>query len=333
MAEPEVKTPQQTLADAYALDEDVALELTPSQPAAVASPEPVVKSPPKDPVTGRFIKPDDVPPATQTYDHPERLKRLALEAGFEPDDIAGIDPVSLERSVNLLALKSLREAKQIKRDQTVSNAVDRNLANQNPPQPQVDEDPLSDYDFGEENGQKLGADFFHPALQNVIKKQAKELKELKKQVAALTGREVARENETRFQMYDRVFADSGFEDHFGKGPGKQFKAEDGAMQKRVAMIILSRTMSGPDEEAKLREAIKTVYGSRAQATPKNDDDDLDLSAAQQQWQQARLNRPTQRKELPPTKGKNAAVRAVTQKLNDFGAEGVNGDVEPEDFPD
>lgn len=336
MAEsPETKTPHQQLADAYALDEEIAPEPTSQQPASEASPEPVASkpTPPKDPVTGRFVKPDEVQSGPQVYEHHERLKRLALEAGFDESDIASIDPVSLERSVNLLALKSLREAKQTRREQTVSNSTDRNLANQTPTAPPAEEDPLSDYDFGEEEGKKITADFFHPALQNVIKKQARELKELKKQVMALTGREVARENETRFQMFDRVFADSGFTDHFGTGPGKSFKPEDGEMQKRIAMIVLSKNMSGADEEAKLREAIKTVYGTKKAPVAPTQDDDDGLAAAREQWQKSRVNRPTQRNEPPPGKGKTAAVRAVQQKLNDFGAEGVNGDVDENDFPE
>lgn len=342
-AESEVKTPQQALADAYRLDDDAPLggDSPPPQPAASsASAEPPVPSkptPPKDPITGRFL-PAGAPAPGQ---HPQRLIRLANELGMDEAEIAAMpDTATLEQVVHHLNLKSLREAKANNRDRmTTPNPT---LADRpTPPSPAVspaaaDDDPLADYDWGEmdgENGKiKVTLDQFNPGLVKLLRDQAKELKTLRAQVGFLTAHEGIRQDETRNQMIDRVFDSSGLE-RLGKGRGRDMKQLDPAFQRRLAVLAVAEKIPGEDIEARVKEAIQILYGEPVAASPSEPEPGPTLTENQRRWQAAQVARPTQRKEAPLRPGKAAAVRAVAEQLNSFGAETVNGDVDADDFPE
>ncbi len=335
------KTPAQALADEYDIGDGEATASAPSP--EVPSGSPAVQAPRTEPSLlpergpdGRFLSAAEttgtIPAAHQ---HSPSIVRRAKRHGLTEAELADYTPEILEGILDDREAQIVAYQRQKDVIQSMNPPAPAAADPASPPSPQgsVSPAPAGDQvDWGtDENGQPLSEDAFHPAIVKLFKQCLREIKALKEQTGHLTQREVARENETRSETCDRVFAER--EDLFGKGNRRTLAKDDPGLQRRLAVLAIAEKTPGRTVEECLTKAIQVLYGTTTPTAPAEPVTD-DKRATE--WANATVARPTQRKPGVEPLGDKKAEKAVAERLREYQAAAKNGeagDASLDDFPD
>jgi hypothetical protein len=185
---------------------------------------------PRDPATGQFISRVPEPssePAKPT--HPAGLAALALDLGFEQDDIDNMTTDSLARSIRRVRSQMERTAQQFAHARDMDRAAVKQLP---PEQPEV-------FDVGlnpEEYDPKLIA-----ALQQIHGTSAKRIKDLEARLAASEQRSTQTRLQSARDAIDAGFAKMGpkYEKFVGKGSVSSLGKDSAEIKRRLAVINAS----------------------------------------------------------------------------------------------
>lgn len=318
------------------------------------APDPAKALPPRDPETGKFLKP--AAPATPTYTHPARLVAMAKDFDFGDEEIATTPTPELREIIRDLHSHALLKA----RDETYKNARDRDIERAGSVQPVIDaagpavvtgapapspQKPAA-LDWGkDDDGTLFNETTLSAPLVRVIEALHARIHELEAQaesqapvIQQLTQREVAREARTRDEMFDRAFSALGdkYERYFGKGALGELK-DDGEKRRRVA-IVKAAGIDGKDNQAALSQKVKAaaeeMYAPvvtsayEAAVAPTETGGSNGKRVTEEQWRGAGLAAPTQRTVPEPSeKGTASAVKAVAETMK---AKGFNTNAELSD---
>lgn len=170
---------------------------------------------------------------------------------------------------------------------------------------------------------------------NVLKQQAKELKELKAQLGHISQRDYVREVETTADKIDRYF-DAQDAAMFGKGPSRAMPDTD-EYSRRLAVATEAQRLAGGDKAtrdqvlAKLDVARRKLYpGAPSQTVPPEeqelaerpvppkDPENGRFTKQQQRWLEAGLVKPTHRANAEEPKGVQRATNALRAKFEEAG---------------
>lgn len=256
--------------------------------------------PPRDEL-GQFVKP--ITPDQNIPAHPAYLVSMAKKLGFSDEEIQGIPPETLGLAVAKVQETKLAERRDASIERTHHEVADRARQSDAPVPPQKDEFelPVEEYD---------------DKLVGVLKRQDKELKALKAEIAQLRNVEINRQNETLTQKLDRLF-DGQPKERFGEGPGKKLDGKSAEMRRRMAVLREMETLGPGDIEDHFEKAVTTLYG----ATPKSSEvtPDNALEDRKEQYRNGGLARPTHRNGAPEPKGVSKARQSVAEALKEMGA--------------
>lgn len=333
-------TPEQSLAAAYEIAElDTPSPAPASQAQAPVSTPALPQPKPRDPTTGKFLSPAEVTGEPETtHSHPDWLFQQAADLGISQEEIESTPTDILGRTVRATNNQLLKQAREDARVQ-VRDQSDRRTGP--PPDrtgPDPDESPLANFDFGtDEAGVRLTEKSYDQGIMKLFKEQASQIKNLQRQVAELSTREVQRENLTGAQKIDKYFASLN-DPRFGTMGHEQLKSDSVEYRRRVAVLREAADLAGPkatqaEAFAKIDQAIQNIYGDVATkplpAPPRNGAirKDEDLAT----WEAAGLARPTQRIREPEPKGPKKAERAVANRLRDLGQTTEEDDNYDNDF--
>lgn len=243
-----------------------------------------------------------------------RLVRRAVELGLGRPEAELMDVEDLEDEVHYLSEKALAEARAEAKAAAAVRVKDETAA-------AIPEE----IDLGVP---KESVDGLDDDLVKILRKQAAEIAELKRQMASGAQAQQAREAATVGQRLDALFA--GDEAAFGKKPtGKTDpRSKEGA--RRLAVIAYLNNLAGSKQattlEADFAAAVEALGFSSAAPG-------VELARQEEdRWAKAGAARPTQRNAQPEPKGEGRAARAVQEKREELGLT-VNGNVEIDHFPD
>jgi hypothetical protein len=331
------RTPSETFVDQYEIDgtPEPTPEPVAEAPATVtnAPPSEPLSPPPRDPASGRFVKPDE---AAAQSPHSPRLVRMAKDLGLDDGEIASFPVDRLEEVVYHLNKQALSQARQSSIERTIAGATERGLGGQQPdpsaPAAATTPAATEDFDLGIDETQ------YDPGLIAAIKKmgaaQEKKIKDLESRLEQVNQREAVRANETMANRIDRAF--TKHETHLGKGKGRELEEDSRDYQRRIAVLaMVDRNKSKQSLEAKIDLAVKNLYGepaaapARKPATVLNQDDD-GLEDRRREWANGGLARPTQRQPSDLPNGTRKAEKSVAAKLAELDAH-TDGEVGPDDF--
>lgn len=282
-------------------------------PQPVAAPAPVAEVAP-DPrprnPDGTFARPAPV--------HPQYLKDQALEFGFSEADLAEMPTDALHRTVLQMAKNRLAFRSQQDTARTVQGDGPRVDP---PPQPE----PAPD-DLGLDESQ------YDPGLVGILKKQAKELAELRKVkgvVDSLNERETKRETSRAGDLLDSHFEALGpeYERIFGAGPAGELADAD-AMKRRIfvlqeAGVNLSNVT--PKSLAKIKAVAEKIYMPPEAAKAPDPYAPAEKAPAAngakprvspEDWAKASLAKPTQRSGASEPKGEALAKANLAQRFRE-----------------
>ncbi len=281
-------------------------------PAETATPPSVETAPVPRDDKGRFVSQST--PESPHSPAPAYLVRMAKHAGFTDEEIQGIPPEALGLAV--AAVHERRREDVVER--THHEAADK--ARQGAASPPVP--PQADEPF------ELPAEEYDDKLLNVLKRQDKELKTLRQEIAQLRNVEVSRQNETLTQKIDRLFDESKADDRFGKGPGKKLAKDSPEMKRRLAVLREMETLGPGDIEENFEKAVTTLYGAAPKPKPAPE---KELEARKEEWNRSGVARPTHRVGAPEQNGRGKAISAVEAKLKEMGAAGQDDTTSPDEF--
>lgn len=295
-APPESPAPP-TIADQYAIDEDIAEapgespEVPSSMPGAAPAP----------------------PPPVSSHTHPAKLAQMALDYGFSDQEIAARPTDQLAEAVYHVQKKTLEMARQLSAERETTRATER------PPSPAPPEPPP------EEEGLGLDETQYDPGLMGVIKQQRSELKALRERLDFNERREQARANEGVAERVDRAFG--RHEAVLGKGRRQELNKDSAEYARRLAVLgMVDRDTSHRSLEEKIDRAVEVLYGTQAPAPA--------LTRQQQRWAEGGVARPTSRAAEQEPPGVKKARRAVAEQLAQLGRGGEspdNGEATADDF--
>jgi hypothetical protein len=250
--------------------------------------------------------------------HPQYLKDQALEFGFSEDDLAEMPTEALHRTVLQMAKNRLAFRSQQDAARTVQGDGPK-------PEPPPAPEPAPD-DLG------LDENLYDPGLIGILKKQAKELAELRKVkgvVDNLSERETKRETSRAADLLDGHFEALGpeFKRIFGDGPAGELTDAD-AMKRRIAVlneagINLSNVTT--KSLAKIKAAAELLYKAPAEAkAPEPYADAGKASGANgatprvspEDWAKAGLAKPTQRAGAAEPKGEELAKANLAKRFRE-----------------
>lgn len=273
--------------------------------------------------------------------HPRWLREQAEDFGFSQAEIDGMDTDQLGQAVRYAA----RAEKKWWQEQRPQAAP---AAPQAPPQ--VPQEEEVDLGIPPQDLQD-----FDPRLVGALKTIASGYQ---KKTRALEERLQAAEKLTQQQQVDRTVSeiDQGFADLaddcplLGKGNCADFKTTDHSYLLRDA-VVKSVAASWPKGAPGWRKAValraREMFGAGSgQSAPTDLPPEPPTPRQQQaaerpreangrftreQWEQAALNRPTQRKGAAEPPGRDKATRAVTERIREMDAQ--QGDVSDDSFND
>lgn len=335
-------TPEQSLAAAYEIAElDTPSPAPASQAQAPVSTPALPQPKPRDPTTGKFLSPAEVTGEPETtHSHPDWLFQQAADLGISQEEIESTPTDILGRTVRATNNQLLKQAREDARVQVRDQSDRRPTATVSPPEPE--ESPLANFDFGtDEAGVKLTEKSYDQGIMKLFKEQASQIKNLQRQVAELSTREVQRENLTGAQKIDKYFASLN-DPRFGTMGHEQLKSDSVEYRRRVAVLREAADLAGPkatqaEAFAKIGQAIQNIYGEpapvsvnpapshRRNGAPARKDEDLAT------WEAAGLARPTQRIREPEPKGVKKAERSVANRMRDLGQPTEEDDNYDNDF--
>jgi hypothetical protein len=269
----------------------------------------------------------------QTFEHPRGLLRRAYEVGMSDQEIDTTPTEQLEDMV----WRRYGEATANARMNTNSQAVQPPQPVQQqalpPERPQLD--PDEEINFGEfEEVMDKG---FVKTLKDKFKKTLTRLKEHETRLVELDNREKKRQQEAeqrnRAQAH-ATYMDKLFAKHaqfLGDERWQELTPADPNALKRDAVLRLAQAdQSRRSDQAKIDAAVGIMFGVQQRAPGQQRQ--APRTARQQQWDEAGLNRPTQRRAAPEVNGVRKAIANVTGYLDQMGADaGSNGAADYEDF--
>lgn len=291
MAEPK-NEPQPTQPDPLAdlaaedpgFDPELDAQIRPEKPAALpVETEPVAAIPDRGP-DGRFLPKVEV--------HDPNLVEMALDLGMAQSDIDSTPAAELPRLVKHLHKQSLKW-----------------VANRSAPTP---EPAIEDERLGIEDEDQI-----HPPILEFMKKQNKEIRDLRSQVIA---GERQRQNESNAAYADRMFAEHGSPAKTGAGGMSSLKQGSEQQLARLAAVDTAIRLAGQGATAaqqiqQIPKALKLLGMDKA-AAPLPDDVDAELAARKAAWNGGGVALPTHRKAAEEPLGVKRAARAVAAKLKE-----------------
>lgn len=299
-AQPEPAKPAESTANLFDLGETGYTDPaeTPPEPTptatSVASPAP---APTPEPA-----------PAPSPPKHSPRLVNLAQQLGFSDDEITQTEPSQLYDLVRMEY--DLR-------------------ARQEPPAPPKEEE----IDWGTTaDGRKLTEADYDPPMARTIKlmhETAKKNRELEAKLAAQEQRSQQREQQTYVEHLDSLFGSR--EDLFGKGTVQDVKRGTPEFDKRAAIETVMRTLPG-SLQAKFEKAVTILYGSAPAAPPPERPRGENGRYVSDKWQEAALQKPTQRDNAAEPFGRERAIRSVTKKMRGVDAPIIDDSETLNSFP-
>lgn len=318
---PAVK-PAASLADAYDIGQEDIIDQEPATSVApVASvlgeseSPPARPVPPKDPVTGQFVK----------KTHPKWLERQARHLGISDEEIGEMETDSLGEAVTA----TMRFADEDRR----ARATDP----QRPPEPTSTTEPAIDWGKDVDGTPYTERDYQGPVADTAKRALAleKRVKELEGMVQSLLQNEGRRAQEQHYDRVDQVFADQPkFSSVIGTGPRHKLPKGGPALKRRAAVLAEAWRLAGQNatEEQRLEKVPKVLeemFGDLVAAQP--EPTPAPVQAAEvERWNNGATARPTHRAGAPEPKGRQAAVKAVQNILRERSQNGE--EVQDEDFP-
>lgn len=269
------------------------------------------------------------------HNHPAFLVRMAKQYGFSDTDIQNTSPEILERQVEAI------NDREMKRSQSTLADLDRlaRIQPKPPPEPTVTK-PEDDVDLSDILGD-VAADDIDVRFLNVLKRQEKkrqkELADLKTQVERGTATAQQTETQRRNGLLDQLFAASGRENVFGKGPmGPNIGPQAAARRLAVVQFIDTNNGGKVDEQA-FQMAVETLYGKKkaTAGTPAGAGEGVEddpyapkpqparkpsrqTAPTEDDYEEGQVSRPTNRRGAAEMKGEAKARRAVKEKMDEQG---------------
>lgn len=277
-----------------------------------AAPEPAESAPPPQP-TPAAAEPEPIK-------HPRGLKRMATELGLGADEI---DTTPTDQLSDIVAHLN---AQKIKIATESANLEALRQARDNAAKPAPEPAPVAEPD------DEIGDDV-HPAIAKALRRnadlmraQAKEIESLKAQLTGVVQRDQVREQATIAERCDNVF--SKHPDIFGKGAGRELKDKSAYMRRCAALQLADLDKDAGTLEQKISRAIQTMYPDLADATepaaapspPARNGNVPKNRLTAEQWREGSVRKPTARSGASNKPGKESAVQAVAEKLQEFAQE-------------
>lgn len=282
------------------------------------------------------------PPAAPK--HSWRTLQMANELGFSKEEIDSSSPEQLDAAVyhaNRIALQSAREVRAAQRLDEIRQVQPGTL----PPgpsdlrvAPQVVSDAAgAEYslDLGDEN-------LLDPSLVAVLKKigtqlgvLTKENKSIKAELEQYRQAETGRQQETAAERIDRQFdlLSDKYSGRFGKGRGKFMKPGSSELLNRLSLVGLIDHFQGSIEE-RLERAAEHLFGKPAAppspppakpVPPQGPDGRFLPHGMEGRWANAGLQQPTQRESHADVHGRDRAIKAVKDLVDQVSATGGSGE--------
>jgi len=293
-------------------------------PAVAPLPEPA-SSRPRD-ASGRFL-PQDGPK------HSSRTLRMAQDLGLSDQEIAETPPDMLDDVVYHMNRQAMKLAREHSTQALLQSPGDRTLAQQ-PPKSAGQAPPEPD-----EEGFGALEEQLDPNLMGVIKRQAKEMKELKAMIGQLAQHEQVRQTESMAQQIDRAFEGLGeaYQGILGKGRGIELQADSPHYARRLAVLAEVQRANTPGTmEQQITKAVKTLYGDRG---PKQAAQPAGRQPAArrngysaEEWERGGLARPTQRAGAAEPPGDQKAMRTAAAFMREQGVLD-EPELSPDAFPE
>lgn len=316
MPEQSKPTEAQSLAARYDIENDavgVATEAGPSRadaraPAGADTPAPA-PLPPRDPDTGRFLKPGT---------HSPRLVKMARDLGLTDDAISETTPEDLRFLVS--------EAQAERREATRAAAWQEMLAGRAPT-------PSAEPPGSPEPSDALGINEaeYDSGIVGVLKSLKAEIKSLKAELSQVQGHVRAQAQEAT-----AVTIDKAFEKHkgvFGEGRGRDLKKGSAELFKRqMALHFLDAHPSEEPLQERIDKAVQVLFAQNAvEAAPKAPEAPR-TSPDAEAWSRAGLAVPTQRSGSAEPDGVAKARKAVKAQINELNGAVQASEDSLDDFP-
>lgn len=261
------------------------------------------------------------PPAAR---HSQGKISIALDLGLTQAEIEASTPEELDRTVYQL----YRQRQQIQQEMLRTRGFEAALSPP-PAAVPVTPQPADEYDFSfpEES-------ILEPAVLDTLKKiggsvktLAKRNKELEEKLVSYERAEAGRRQESLAETLDRIFdgLDAKHPGMFGKGRGSAMQPGSHELLRRIAVVNMIDRLQGSLEE-RVSQAAAIVAGPPAQqppprpVPPKNPADGRFITPELERWNNATLNRPTQRAGSTEPTGVEKATQSVAAYLRDAGQE-------------
>ncbi len=272
------------------------------------------------------------PPAPTVPKHPDYLTNQAADLGLEESDYAELSTAALGKLVYKLTKQQLamRQSSAAERDrQGLAVRPDTTQPLPIPPVPPAEEE----LDLGvDENGAPIKPEDLHPGLLRVLRKQAKEAKELRAELEA--DRNVRKQEKVKSaaDALDGAFAEIGDADLFGEGAGADMQPDDDAFQRRIAVLRKAKIDLSNVNPRTIVKQIKAAMASlkmSSTVTPPPPAADPYAAAMGSKngnpkpipvkdWNNGAVAVPTARRGANEPKGDAKAVANLTEKMRDSG---------------
>lgn len=282
----------------------------------------------------------------QVFEHPRALLRRAYEVGFSDQEIDAMPSEALDEAVWGRHRAGMEESRQRGVAQALQPVQQQQPLQQQQQAPQQEETPP--IDFGEfETVMDQG---FVKNLKKHLTDQLKQFKTLEKKLVEQEARNQQREQAEAFQRkqvdfanyMDRLF--TPFAEFLGDERWNELQAGDANYAKRKAvMSIIETDQTRRTMPEKVAFAVSQLFlggrplRTRRQAPQQQQQAFLpqhqqNMTQRQVEWQQAALQRPTQRRPAAEVNGVRKAIQSVTEQLQQVSQEaGGNGMPEYDDF--
>lgn len=285
---------------------------------------PARPTPPKDPVTGKFV-------SASKSTHNATLLATARKLGISDEEIEASTSADLRELCRDVSFAQEMQ----RRENTISTAIEKKQEQIKATKQAIAQAKLFDKEE-EFDGELIG----------LLKKQQNQIEELK---ARLDRQDQEQAGRSFAAKADAAFESLGpkFEKLFGKGRGKDLDPQGPEMRKRRIIVREAAEMAGPNPTpekilAKIKEAAGVVYGITPAPGPVTRSDDggepparkkgQSLESFEQDWANGGLARPTGRNGGVEPKGKTKAIRSVEQFYRDRAEMGETVELDEDDFP-
>lgn len=278
--------------------------------------------------------------------HSEYLIGEARKYGFTDDEIGSMSSADLRREV-LEFKKYDRREEAIPPSSTSPPAG--SPASPAPTgeasHPQAGDKPL--IDWGKDSDEWIEPEF-QAKLEGVLGPIVRELREAREELAALKGHVVQEAQQRHHNAIDQAFAKLKLP-AFGSGSLGEASPEEAKRRRAVVMLAVEEAKAGADFFKALEANARTMFGSLGAAAPQESEPQTPKRSAPakdpetgrfvkpEEWEQATVQRPTNRKGSPEPQGEAKAARSihalVSQAARSGGYASVNGEFDESVLPD